>query len=131
MSTLVYEGRAVQVWFDDDNIWLGLEDGRQVSAPLAFYPRLLNATKEQRENYEFIGPGIGIHWEDLDEDLSVEGMFWAEKIERPDERIRYAWRLVNASVGRADASVRFSKALSRYQIRSRKSFRGQRPILSC
>lgn len=74
MSTLVYDVRAVKVWFDDDDIWLGLEDGRQVSAPLAFYPRLLNATKEQRENYEFIGPGIGIHWEDLDEDLSVEGI---------------------------------------------------------
>ena len=74
MSTLVSEVRAVKVWFDDDNIWLGLEDGRQVSAPLAFYPRLLNATKAQRENYEFIGPGIGIHWQDLDEDLSVEGI---------------------------------------------------------
>jgi hypothetical protein len=45
---------VTKVWFDDDNIWLGLEDGRQVSAPLAFYPRLLNATKEQRENYEFM-----------------------------------------------------------------------------
>lgn len=79
MSTLVYELRAVKVWFDDDNIWLGLEDGRQVSAPLAFYPRLLNATKEQRENHEFIGPGIGIHWEDLDEDLSVEGIVLGRK----------------------------------------------------
>ena len=79
MSTLVYEVRAVKVWFDDDNIWLGLEDGRQVSAPLAFYPRLLNATKEQRENYELTGPGIGIHWEDLDEDLSVEGIVLGRK----------------------------------------------------
>jgi hypothetical protein len=69
----------VKVWFDDDNIWLGLEDGRQVSTPLAFYPRLLNATKEQRENYEFIGPGIGIHWEDPDEDLSVEGIVLGRK----------------------------------------------------
>jgi len=79
MSTLVSEVRAVKVWFDDDNIWLGLEDGRQVSAPLAFYPRLLNATKGQRENYELIGPGIGIHWEDLDEDLSVEGIVLGRK----------------------------------------------------
>ncbi len=79
MSSLVSEARAVKVWFDDDNIWLGLEDGRQVSAPLAFYPRLLNATKEQRENYEFIGPGIGIHWEDLDEDLSIEGIVLGRK----------------------------------------------------
>lgn len=79
MSTLVSEVRALNVWFDDDNIWLGLEDGRQVSAPLAFYPRLLNATKEQRANYEIIGPGIGIHWEDLDEDLSVEGIVLGRK----------------------------------------------------
>jgi uncharacterized protein DUF2442 len=79
MSTLVSEVRVVKVWFDDDNIWLALEDGRQISAPLAFYPRLLNATKEQRENYEFIGPGIGIHWEDLDEDLSVEGIVLGRK----------------------------------------------------
>lgn len=79
MSTLVSEVRAVKVWFDEDNIWLGLEDGRQVSAPLAFYPRLLNATKEQRENYELIGPGIGIHWEDIDEDLSVEGILLGRK----------------------------------------------------
>jgi len=47
----INEVRAVKVWFDDDNIWLGLEDGRNVSAPLAFYPRILNATKKQRENY--------------------------------------------------------------------------------
>ena len=79
MSTLVSEVRAVKVWFDDDNIWLALEDGRQVSAPLAFYPRLLNATREQRENYELIGPGIGIHWEDLDEDLSIEGIVVGRK----------------------------------------------------
>jgi hypothetical protein len=79
MSTLVSEVRAVKVWFDDDNIWLALEDGRQLSAPLAFYPRLLNATKEQREKYELIGPGIGVHWEDMDEDLSVEGIVLGRK----------------------------------------------------
>lgn len=87
MSTLVFEVRAVKVWFDDDNIWLGLEDGRQVPAPLAFYPRLLNATKQQRENYEFIGPGIGIHWEELDEDLSVEGIVLGRK-DRTSKRTR-------------------------------------------
>ena len=87
MSTLVYEVRALKVWFDDDNIWLGLEDGRQVSAPLALYPRLLNATKKQRENYEFIGPGIGLNWEDLDEDLSVEGIVLDRK-DRTSKRTR-------------------------------------------
>ena len=82
MSTLVYEVRAVRVWFDEDNIWLGLEDGRQVSAPLAFYPRLLNATKEQHRNYEFIGPGIGIHWEAIDEDILVASLLQPENFMR-------------------------------------------------
>ncbi|MCH9021941.1 MAG: DUF2442 domain-containing protein [Planctomycetes bacterium] len=79
MSTLTGEVRAVKVWFDEDNIWLALEDGRQIAAPLGFYPRLLRATKEQREHYEFIGPGIGIHWPDIDEDLSVAGILMGRK----------------------------------------------------
>jgi hypothetical protein len=74
MSTLVCDVHASAVWFDEDNIWIRLDDGRQVSAPLAFYPRLFNATIKQRENFEFIGNGIGIHWEELDEDLSAEGI---------------------------------------------------------
>ena len=74
MNTLISEARTSFVWFDRDNIWLRLEDGRQISAPLAFYPRLLHATKKQRENFELIGKGIGIHWKDLDEDLSAEGI---------------------------------------------------------
>ena len=73
MSTLT-KTKAVKVWFDNDNIWLLLEDGRQVSAPLAFYPRLLNATARQRKEFSLIGHGIGIHWPVLDEDLSVEGI---------------------------------------------------------
>jgi hypothetical protein len=73
MSTLI-KTKAVKVWFDSDNVWLLLEDGRQVSAPLAFYPRLLNATVKQRKDFSLIGHGIGIHWPALDEDLSVEGI---------------------------------------------------------
>lgn len=74
MSTLVHEVRAVKVWFDDDNIWLQLDDGRQVATPLSFYSRLFHASREQLEKFELIGRGIGIHWEALDEDLSVEGI---------------------------------------------------------
>ena len=79
MTTLVREARATRVWFDDNNIWILLEDGRQVSAPLAFYPRLLNATRRQRNKCELIARGIGIHWEDLDEDISVEGILNGRK----------------------------------------------------
>jgi len=73
MSTLT-RAKTVKVWFDSDNIWLLLSDGRQVSAPLAFYPRLLNATAKQRKDFSLIGQGVGIHWPALDEDLSVEGI---------------------------------------------------------
>ena len=79
MSELTGEVRAVKVWFDEDNIWLALEDGRQIAAPLGFYPRLLHATKQQREHYEFIGPGIGIHWPNIYQDLSVAGILMGRK----------------------------------------------------
>ena len=51
-----------------------LADGREVSLPLAWFPRLLNATQEQRRNWRLIGGGIGIHWESVDEDISVESL---------------------------------------------------------
>ena len=79
MNTLSIEARALSVWFDEANIWVRLEDGRQVSAPLAFFPRLLKATKKQLEKYELIGRGVGIHWKDLDEDISVEGIVLGRK----------------------------------------------------
>lgn len=49
-------------------------DGRRISVPLAWYPRLLHATPEQRNNWQIIGAGFGIHWPDVDEDLSAEGL---------------------------------------------------------
>ena len=51
-----------------------LSDGRTISVPLTWYPRLLHATTEERGNWRLIGRGRGIHWEDLDEDISVEGL---------------------------------------------------------
>jgi hypothetical protein len=51
-----------------------LDDGRSLSVPLAWYPRLLHGTKPEREKYELIGDGEGTHWPDLDEDISVEGL---------------------------------------------------------
>jgi len=70
---------ALHVNFTDDSICLVLSDGREVKTPLEFYPRLKNATKEQRENCQLIGLGSGIHWPDLDEDLSVEGIVLGRK----------------------------------------------------
>lgn len=62
------------VSFDNDRITVEFQDGRGVALPLAWYPRLLDGTPEQRRAWEFIGDGEGLHWEDLDEDLSAEGL---------------------------------------------------------
>jgi hypothetical protein len=66
--------RVREVRVDDDMLTVGLEDGRVVSVPLAWYPRLLHATPEQRANWRVAGGGYGVYWPDLDEDLSTEGL---------------------------------------------------------
>ena len=58
----------------EDTLQVELSDGRTISVPLAWYPRLVHATQEERNNWELIGEGQGIRWPDLDEDLSVEGL---------------------------------------------------------
>jgi hypothetical protein len=60
------------VRFDDDSMWVDLDDGRRIAVPLAWFPRLLSATPEQRAQFE-ISPR-GIHWEALDEDISIDGL---------------------------------------------------------
>lgn len=64
--------RAVEI--NDEALTVELSDGRTISAPLAWYPRLLHATAGERANWQLIGGGQGIHWDDLDEDISVEGI---------------------------------------------------------
>ncbi|MDQ6959959.1 MAG: DUF2442 domain-containing protein, partial [Mariprofundaceae bacterium] len=63
--------------FSDDALHVLLADGREVSAPLAWLPRLRDATEAQRTNWRLIGHGIGIHWDDLDEDVSVASLLRA------------------------------------------------------
>ncbi len=79
MSTLTFEANATKIWFDNENMWVALTDGRQLSIPLIYFPRLLNATPEQRNNYELSGGGTGIHWEEIDEDISVPGLILGNK----------------------------------------------------
>ncbi len=76
MSTLVLEHEclAQKVIFTEDSFIVYLTDGRSISVPLVWYPRLFNAKKQELENYELIGDGEGIHWPDLDEDISAEGI---------------------------------------------------------
>lgn len=66
--------RVKNVNFTDETISVDLMDGRTITVPLTWYPRLLNATEQQRAKWEICGGGYGIHWEEIDEDLSTEGM---------------------------------------------------------
>ncbi len=76
MNTLTLEHKclATGLSFSEDSFTVHLNDGRHIVIPLAWYPRLLAATKHERENHEFIGGGEGIHWPKLDEDILVEGL---------------------------------------------------------
>ena len=66
--------RIKEVEFTGTAIVVDLIDGRSIAVPLTWYPRLLNATPEQRSQWEICGGGYGLHWESIDEDLSIEGM---------------------------------------------------------
>ena len=77
------DARVKQVSVTDDLITFHLVDGRVISVPLAWSWRLSDATPEQRNNYEIIGNGHGVHWPEIDEDLSVEGMFHGVPARRP------------------------------------------------
>ncbi len=66
--------RIVGVHLTEDLLIVDLADGRAVSVPLAWYPRLLKATAEQRSRWQIAGAGFGIHWPEIDEDLSVQGL---------------------------------------------------------
>ena len=63
---------AKSVRFDDDMLWVDLADGRKIGVPLAYFPRLLNATPDQLSRFEISGGGTGLHWDELDEDIGVE-----------------------------------------------------------
>ena len=77
MSTLAIEmeiPNAEEVNVTEDTLSVDLSDGRTISVPLAWFPRIVHATEEERNNWRLIGKGHGIHWKDIDEDISVEGL---------------------------------------------------------
>jgi hypothetical protein len=65
---------AQSVMVTEDTLHVDLSDGRTISVPLAWYPRLLHATPDERQAWRFIAKGRGIHWESVDEDISIEGL---------------------------------------------------------
>lgn len=68
------ESRAVDVSFSDSELIVALADGRKLSVPLEWFPSLLHPSTEERSNWRLIGAGVGMHWESIDEDLSVAGL---------------------------------------------------------
>jgi hypothetical protein len=68
------EAQAKRLTVSDDSLVVDLADGRTIAAPLGWFPRLVHATVEERANWRIIGDGSGIHWPDLDEDISVESL---------------------------------------------------------
>ena len=78
-SAITADERVLDVAFNDDALSVSLRDGRVISVPLVWYPRLLNATPAQRRNWKIAGGGYGIHWPDVDEDLSTEGLLRGAK----------------------------------------------------
>ncbi len=77
MNTLVIETRAASaqgVTVTEEALVVDLSDGRTISVPLAWYPRLVHGTSKERKHWRLIGDGVGIHWPDLDEDISIDGL---------------------------------------------------------
>jgi len=74
MNILPIKPYAKQLSFDNDMMWIELNDGRKLGIPLIYFPRLLKATTDQLQNYQISGGGIGLHWDELDEDLLVENL---------------------------------------------------------
>lgn len=76
--------RVKDVRFTEDSLSVDLMDGRTISVPLLWYPRLFGATVEQRNNWRVSAAGYGIHWPDVDEDLSTEGLLRGAPAPRPN-----------------------------------------------
>ena len=77
MSAIKVDATAVDVTVTDERLTVTLADGRELSAPLAWFPRLLEAADTQRQKWRFIGRGRGIHWPEIDEDVSIASLLRA------------------------------------------------------
>lgn len=80
---LAADERVKDVSFSEDALSVALMDGRTITVPLTWYPRLLKASLNERSNWEICGGGYGIHWPDIDEDLSTEGLLRGAPAPRP------------------------------------------------
>lgn len=78
-TTIFSPPRAIHVVVTDDTLTVDLEDGRTISVPVVWYPRLAYGTPAERANFQIVGAGYGVHWPDLDEDIGVEGLLLGKK----------------------------------------------------
>lgn len=105
--------RAEDVTVTNHSLIVDLSDGRTISVPLEWFPRLLHATPDERRNWRLIGRGHGVHWEDIDEDISVEGLL-AGRPSGESQRSFKKWfdkrqsRLLKRSTGRAKTARRLA-----------------------
>ena len=74
LKTEIQVASAQHITVTEDTLTIELTDGRSISVPIAWYPRLVHGTSEERNNWRLIGQGEGVHWPDLDEDISVENL---------------------------------------------------------
>jgi hypothetical protein len=88
MSTLVAEVRAQKLVVTEDSLIVDLSDGRSITVPLAWYPRLQHGTSDERNNWRWIGDREGIHWLDLDEDISVENLLLGQPSGESQDSLR-------------------------------------------
>lgn len=88
MRILVIEAEpiAIDVTFTTDAFRVTLDDGRELSIPLVWFPRLQHANSRQRKNWELIGRGEGLHWEDLDEDISIAGLLAGRGVQTQSQK---------------------------------------------
>lgn len=108
-SSLVTEtAEAKRVRITGDVLVVELRDGRTVSVPVKWYPRLAEGRPTERRNWELIGPGTGIHWPDLDEDISVEHLLLGLRSAESPESLR-RWRASRRPANKRMAPTRFRK----------------------
>lgn len=87
-SVETHEARAQAVTVSDDALTVDLVDGRTIVVPLVWYPRLWHGTREERDHFEIFGDGTHIHWPDLDEDLTVEGLLAGRRSSEQPESLK-------------------------------------------
>lgn len=103
----------------DDTLSVDLSDGRTISVPLTWFPRLLYASTEERENWRLIGKGQGIHWEDIDEDISVEGLLAGKPSGESQDSFK-KWLALKKAVAKKPTRVSASGTILAIVKRSRK-----------